>query len=183
MRAAAADQAIGPSGRQAVILVDTGGTFNKRYRPRDGSLVVEPGAKAAHEILRSGLVNLDIDWLQPVCMDSLEMTDDDREAIVAALSEAVSRRPRAPIVVVHGTDTMVRTGEVLARAFPRQCVVLTGAMRPYEIDPVEPALNLGLALGFLQGLPDPGVYLAMSGLVRPWDRFVKDRDLGGFRSA
>lgn len=168
-------------GSLSIILVDTGGTFNKRYRPTDGTLVVEPGARAAREILRSAEMNLDIDWLEPVCKDSLEMTDADRGAIVTSLSEAVERRPDAPIVVVHGTDTMVRTGEALAEAFPRHCVVITGAMRPYEIDPVDPALNLGLALGFVQGAPRPGVHLAMSGLVRPLGELKKDRANGCFR--
>ncbi len=161
-------------GSLSIILVDTGGTFNKRYRPTDGTLVVEPGARAAREILRSAEMNLDIDWLEPVCKDSLDMKDIDRDAIVASLSDAARRRPGAPIVVVHGTDTMARTGEVLSRAFPERCVVLTGAMRPYAIDPVEPALNLGLALGFAQARPCPGVYLAMSGRVCPLGGLEKD---------
>lgn len=168
-------------GSLSIILVDTGGTFNKCYRPTDGTLVVESGARAAREILRSAEMNLDIDWLEPVCKDSLDMTEADRDAIVASLSKAARRRPAAPIVVVHGTDTMVRTGEVLSRAFPDRCVVLTGAMYPYEIDPVEPALNLGQALGFVQGCPGPGVYLAMSGLVRPLGELEKDRARGCFR--
>ncbi|MFI9652010.1 asparaginase domain-containing protein [Guyparkeria halopsychrophila] len=168
-------------GSLSIILVDTGGTFNKRYRPTDGALVVEPGGMAVGAILDSAEMNLDLEWLQPVCVDSLEMTDADRDALVAALTGAVRRRPDAPIVVVHGTDTMVRTGEVLAEAFPRHCVVITGAMRPYEIDPVESALNLGLALGFVQGTPRSGVHLAMSGLVRPLGELQKDRANGCFR--
>lgn len=168
-------------GSFSIILVDAGGTFNKRYRPTYGALTVEPGALAAREILRSAEMNLDIEWLDPVCKDSLEMTDADREAIVASLSEVAGRQSDAPIVVVHGTDTMVLTGEVLSRAFPERCVVLTGAMRPYEVDPVEPAFNLGLALGFVQGCPRRGVYLAMSGLVRPLGELEKDRGGGLFR--
>ncbi|KTG16387.1 MULTISPECIES: asparaginase domain-containing protein [unclassified Guyparkeria] len=164
-----------------VIVVDTGGTFNKCYRPVDGQLVVEAGSPAAREILESARDNLDVDWLQPVCKDSLEMTDADREVIVAELSAAVGRAPDAPVVVIHGTDTLHLTGEVLARAFPETCVVLTGAMRPYEIDRVESALNLGLAVGFVQSRPAAGVYVAMSGLVRPLGRLVKDRAAGLFR--
>ncbi|MFO7808426.1 asparaginase domain-containing protein [Guyparkeria sp.] len=167
-------------GSMPIILMDTGGTLNKCYRPIDGALVVRPGARAAREILRSADMNLDIDWLEPVCKDSLDMTEADREVIVASLSEAARRRPDAPIVVVHGTDTMVRTGEVLSQAFPRRCVVLTGAMRPYEIDPVEAAVNLGLALGFVQAAPCAGVYLAMSGLVRPLGELEKNREQGYF---
>ncbi len=164
-----------------VIVMDTGGTFNKRYRPTDGTLVVESGASAVREILRSAEGNLDIEWLQPVCKDSLEMTDADRAAIVASLTEAAGRRPDARIVVVHGTDTMELTGELLSRELPGHCVVLTGAMRPYEIDPVEPALNLGLALGFAQGYTRVGIYVAMSGLVRPLGELRKNRDNGCFR--
>ena len=168
--------------RLRLIVVDTGGTFNKRYRPTDGTLVVEPGSAAARSILGSAADNLEIDWLQPVCKDSLEMTGADRGAIVNALSAALARSPDAPVLVIHGTDTMPRTGEVLAEAFPECRILLTGAMRPFEIDPVEPAFNLGLAVGFLQASPAAGVYLAMSGLVRPLGELEKDRDAGLFRA-
>ena len=171
------------SDRLRLIVVDTGGTFNKHYRPTDGALVVASGSPAARAILDAAAENLDVDWLQPVCKDSLEMTETDRDEIVEALSAAVERSPGAPVLVIHGTDTMQRTGEVLADAFPRQRIVLTGAMRPYEIDPVEPSFNLGLAMGFLQSEPVAGVYLAMSGLVRPLGRLEKDRLAGRFRPA
>ena len=169
------------SDRPRLIVVDTGGTFNKQYRPVDGSLAVEGGSSAARRILASAEGNLDIDWLQPVCKDSLEMTASDREEIVAALSAATERAPRAPVVVIHGTDTMHRTGETLAAAFAQQCIVITGAMRPHEIDPIESAFNLGMAVGFAQSGQAPGVYLAMSGLVRPLGGLVKDRAAGVFR--
>ncbi|HSH84821.1 MAG TPA: asparaginase domain-containing protein [Guyparkeria sp.] len=165
-----------------LILVDTGGTFNKRYEPLDGQLIVTSGSSAMRSILASAEMNLDVTWLQPVCKDSLEMTDADRDAIVAALRPEMTRQPEAPVVIIHGTDTMHQTGEVLATALPGRCIVLTGSMRPYETDPVEPAFNLGLALGFVQAAPAPGVYLAMSGLVRPLGRLVKDRAAGNFRA-
>lgn len=167
--------------RLPLIVVDTGGTFNKRYRPTDGALMVEPGAAAARKILESAQTNIETNWLQPVCKDSLEMGDADRSAIVAALAPELERYPAAPVVVIHGTDTMHRTGEALAAAFPERCMVITGSMRPHEIDPVEPALNLGLALGFVQASPRAGVYLAMNGLVRPLGHLVKDREAGVFR--
>ncbi|HZJ82011.1 MAG TPA: hypothetical protein VFC95_04910, partial [Guyparkeria sp.] len=66
-----------------LILVDTGGTFNKRYEPLDGQLVVTSGSSAMRSILASAEMNLDVTWLQPVCKDSLEMTGADRDAIVA----------------------------------------------------------------------------------------------------
>ncbi|MFW6041479.1 MAG: asparaginase domain-containing protein [Guyparkeria sp.] len=165
-----------------VLLVDAGGTFNKRYDPIDGELQVAPGHAALDAILASGRQNLDLERVQPVCKDSLEMTDEDREAIIGAIESAGTRWRDAPVIVIHGTDTMERTAEVIAQRLPGRVVVLTGAMRPFEIDAVEPALNVGLALGFVQGGPSAGVYLAMSGLVRPLGRLAKDRARARFRA-
>jgi L-asparaginase len=44
-------------------------------------------------------------------VDSLEMTDDDREEIVRSCAQA----SETCIVVTHGTDTMVETASALAR--------------------------------------------------------------------
>ena len=44
--------------------------------------------------------------------DSLEMTDRDREQILEAVA---SRIADAPVVITHGTDTMVETGKLLKR--------------------------------------------------------------------
>ena len=164
-----------------LLLVDTGGTFNKRYDPVAGRLRVEGGADAAERILASASENLALQCLQPVCKDSLEMTPDDREAVAHAIEVADAPWDRAPVLVIHGTDTMALTAETIAARLPGRRVVLTGAMRPYEIDPVEPAFNLGMALGFAQAGSEPGVFLAMSGLVRSWKELVKDREAGVFR--
>ncbi|MFN2380954.1 MAG: asparaginase domain-containing protein [Guyparkeria sp.] len=164
----------------SLLLVDAGGTFNKRYDPVSGSLEVQGGSAAAAAILSSAGRNLSVRTLQPVCKDSLEMTDADREAVIAAIESAGPEWQRAPVVVIHGTDTMERTAEVIAERLPRRRVVITGAMRPFEIDAVEPAFNLGLALGFVQSGSEAGVFLAMSGLVRPLGALRKDRDIGAF---
>jgi len=170
-----------PTDPFPILLVDTGGTFNKRYDPVAGRLRVEGASGPARRILASAEGNLELKVLQPVCKDSLEMTSDDREAVVAAITSVEPEWREAPVVVIHGTDTMDQTAAVLAERLPGRRVVLTGAMRPFEIDAVEPAFNLGLALGFAQSASEPGVFLAMSGLVRPPDRLAKDRDAGVFR--
>ncbi|HER34064.1 MAG: asparaginase [Halothiobacillaceae bacterium] len=167
--------------RTDLIVVDTGGTFNKRYRPVDGSLTVERGCAAARAILDSASGNLAIDWLQPVCKDSLEIDETDRATIVAAVEAAVERSPGVPVIVIHGTDTIDCTGEALASSLPRARIVLTGSMRPHETDPVESSFNLGLAVGFVRASEQSGVFLAMNGLVRPLGQLVKDRDAGVFR--
>ena len=43
--------------------------------------------------------------------DSLEMTGADREQVLKAARRSLPRR--APIVITHGTDTMVETGWLL----------------------------------------------------------------------
>jgi L-asparaginase len=164
-----------------MLLVDTGGTFNKRYDPVAGLLRVAEGSDAAGRILASASENLALEYVQPVCKDSLEMTSEDREAVVATIEAADAPWDRAPVVVIHGTDTMAQTADVIADRLPGRRVVLTGAMRPFEIDAVEPAFNLGLAFGCAQADSRPGVFLAMSGLVRPWGELEKDREAGVFR--
>ena len=47
-------------------------------------------------------------------VDSLEMTDADRETILANCRQAHEKR----IVITHGTDTMVETARVLAEGAP-----------------------------------------------------------------
>ena len=164
-----------------ILLVDTGGTFNKRYDPVAGTLRVAGGSDPAKRILASATDNLALRCLQPVCKDSLEMTARDREAVLAAIEAEVAPWDRAPVVVIHGTDTMEQTAAAIADRLPGRRAVLTGAMRPFEIDAIEPAFNLGLALGCAQIDSGPGVFLAMSGLVRPWDGLAKDREAGVFR--
>lgn len=166
--------------RTPVVLMDTGGTFSKRYDPVEGNLAVQSGSRAARSVLASAMANLDLHWIQPVCKDSLEMTDDDRARIVLGVDSLEGRWANAPVVLLHGTDTMAETAAWLDRARPGRLVVLTGSMRPFEIDPVEPALNLGMALGFVQGDVRPGIYLAMNGLVRPVGELRKDRKIGAF---
>jgi L-asparaginase len=58
--------------------------------------------------------------------------------------------------------------------------VLVGAMRPFEIDNVEASLNLGMALGFLEACESDGVYICMSGYVKPWDKIKKNTKFGKF---
>jgi len=62
--------------------------------------------------------------------DSLEMTDQDRRLIVGMVRAIL--KENAPIVITHGTDTMVETGLYLQRALPELAmpIVLAGAMTP-----------------------------------------------------
>jgi L-asparaginase len=108
-------------------------------------------------------------------IDSLQMTDEDREVVVRNCQQCAESR----IVITHGTDTMVETAAALARGVAGKTIVLTGAMVPYAFGSSDGLFNLGSALSFAQTLP-PGVYIAMNGQRFAWDKVRKSRQTGVF---
>ena len=154
----------------------TGGTFDKEYHERDGTL----SFKDTHlpEMLRLGRCRIDVAVRTLMMVDSLDMSSADRALIVDQCRQA----PESRIVVTHGTDTMVETARALAAAFPSgsaKTIVLTGAMVPYAFGSSDGLFNLGSALSFVQALPG-GVYIAMNGRCLNWDRVRKNKETGTF---
>ncbi len=81
---------------------------------------------------------------------------------------------------MHGTDRLAVSGERIAAAGPPAApVVLTGAMRPYELRDSDALQNLTEALMAAQ-LLSPGVYVVMHGQVLSFPGVVKDPALGSF---
>jgi L-asparaginase len=122
-----------------------------------------------------GRCRLDVEIRTLMMVDSLDMSDADRELIARQCRDA----PEDRIVVTHGTDTMVHTAAVLARSVPGKTIVLTGAMIPIAFGSSDGLFNLGGALAAAQVLP-PGVFVVMNGRVFAWDRVRKNRDTGIF---
>lgn len=159
----------------AVLVVVTGGTFDKEYDELTGAL----SFRKTHlpEMLKLGRSRLKTRVKVLMMKDSLLMNAADRRKILAACRRATESR----IVVTHGTDTMAETAAVLGKGLSGKTVVLTGAMRPYRFGSSDGLFNLGSALSFAQALP-PGVFVAMNGLVFSWDDVRKDRRKGVFTS-
>jgi len=153
----------------------TGGTFDKNYDEIHGRLTF--GDTHLPEMLRLGRCRLDVSIRTLMMIDSLDMTDADRELIVRHCAQSDESR----IVITHGTDTMVETAAALARGVTGKTVVLTGAMIPYAFGSSDGLFNLGSAVSFAQVLP-PGVYIAMNGQHFAWDRVRKNRDTGTFEA-
>jgi L-asparaginase len=152
----------------------TGGTFDKEYDELTGRLFFRD--THVPEMLRRGRARLDLVLDTVMMIDSLEMDDAGRAAIV----ERCRGSAETAIVVTHGTDTMVDTARAVGRAGLRdKTVVLTGAMVPYAFGSSDGLFNLGSALSFVQVLP-PGVYVAMNGQHFPWDGCRKNRQSGVF---
>ena len=153
----------------------TGGTFDKTYDEITGRLTF--GDTHLPEMLRLGRSRVEVSVRTLMMIDSLDMTDADRELIVRACAACDQQR----IVITHGTDTMVETAAAIARGVTGKTVVLTGAMIPYAFGSSDGLFNLGSALSFAQVLP-PGVYIAMNGQHFPWNQVRKNRATGVFEA-
>lgn len=160
--------------QKKILIINTGGTFNKFYDPRTGELIVDPSSRALHQIAEKWLCDFEI--VNIIGKDSRDMNSQDRLELLATVIESEHR----DIVVIHGTDTMLQSAEYLADAEEEKSVVLTGAMIPYSIDPVEASANLASAIGYLQGLETSGVFIAMNGYVGDYQNVRKDRKKAKF---
>ena len=161
--------------RFGVIILNTGGTFNKIYDPIKGELVVPRDNKAVEDILER--IHLAIPVRGLIYKDSLDFDRNDRAALLEAIVQS-----RQDVVVVHGTDTMDLSAAFVASHVEDRCIVFTGSMVPYSIDGSEASANLMLAIAKVRYSPTPGVYIAMHGIVDRYDRVVKNRQRGVFES-
>ena len=154
----------------------TGGTFDKTYDEIAGRLAF--GDTHLGEMLRLGRSRVPVSVRTLMMIDSLEMSEEDRQLIVRNCASCDETR----ILVTHGTDTMVDTAAALARGATGKTIVLTGAMIPYAFGSSDGLFNLGSALSFAQVLP-AGVYIAMNGQCFEWDKVRKNRETGAFEPA
>lgn len=154
----------------------TGGTFDKEYNYITGELYFKD--THLHEMFERGRSTLDIDIKTLMMLDSLQMTEADREIIIYSCKKCEHKQ----IVLTHGTDTIVQTAAALANHQIPKTIILTGAMVPYAFGTSSDGFfNLGAALAFAQTLPI-GVYVAMNGRCYPWNKVVKNKKTGFFES-
>lgn len=151
----------------------TGGTFDKEYNELNGQLYF----KDTHlqELLTMGRSLVPVEIRTLMMIDSLEMTDHDRELIAHQCNNCDEEK----IVITHGTDTMAETTKWLAEKIKNKTVVLTGAMIPIKFGSSDGLFNLGSALAFAQSLPH-GIYIAMNGRYFNWNNVRKNKETGVF---
>jgi len=154
-------------------ILTTGGTIDKTYDEFQGNLRNE---QTAIDVILDSLriPDLDIHHLEVMHKDSLDMTDQDREIIAAAVCDAAPTSDA--IVILHGTDTLSETGKHLCE----KCtglhipIILTGAMRPYEFRDTDALQNVTEAL-LTSRMVGAGVYVAMHNRVLKFPGVIKDR--------
>lgn len=160
-------------------ILTTGGTIDKTYNEFDGSL---RNARSVLDEILSILRLPEVFIRHQVVMskDSLDLTEDDRQVILQAVRSALPTSDA--IVVLHGTDTLSKTGELLHSELGelRHPIILTGAMRPYEFRDSDALQNVTEAL-LAARLLDPGVYVVMHNRVLRFPGVYKDRQSLTFR--
>jgi L-asparaginase len=165
-----------------VTLITTGGTIEKTYDEQTGELSNRRTlVRRMLEELR--LEETDVSVLELMSKDSLDMTEEDRRRVVEAvrLAGAEGDTGCAGVVILHGTDTLCATGDLLASEVPspRVPVVLTGAWRPFEMKRSDALQNLTEAI-FATGALQPGIYCVAHGRTLRFPGVQKDRARGTF---
>ena len=167
--------------KATVRILTTGGTIEKSYCESEGTL------KNRASIIRDGLIsslrlpytNLELESI--LNKDSLEMDNDDRDQICAAIERTAQLGD--PIVILHGTDTMSITADYCYGKLgtPKVPVVFTGAMRPMGFIDSDARQNVTEAL-LTARLVDPGFYIAFHNRVFPIPGARKNLESGTFEA-
>ena len=154
-------------------LFATGGTFDKEFNEINGKLEFQK--TNLYELLDLGRCKLDIKIETLMMIDSLKMSDTERNYIV----EKCKKENTHKIIITHGTDTIVETAKMLAKNIKNKTIILTGAMIPINFGSSDGLFNLGSALSFAQTL-EPGIYITMNGRYFHWDNVKKNKKIGIF---
>jgi L-asparaginase len=169
-----------------ITVITTGGTIEKVYDEPSGGLV-NRASQVRRMLAELRLEEAEISVLELMSKDSLDMTGADRRRILEAARVAGAEDASAGaagIVILHGTDTLAATGELLYREIenPAVPVVLTGAIRPFEMKRSDALQNLTEAL-FATGALEPGVYVVAHGRALRFPGVRKNRESGTFERA
>lgn len=163
---------------KTIYLITTGGTIEKVYSEQVGT-VLNTTSKVEQYLKLLRLPACDIQVVPLMNKDSLEMTPEDRTSVVGHLTQLLLNEH--PIVITHGTDTMVETGLHIKEALPclNVPIILTGAMTPLGFEGSDGLQNLTESLLAAQ-LLGPGVFIVIHGQIFPMDDVRKDKEAGTF---
>ena len=166
-----------------VTLITTGGTIEKTYDEQSGELVNQR-SMVRTMLLALRLEDTTINTIELMEKDSVVLTDRDRTRISDLVRALIGNAPTPEtggIIILHGTDTLCDTGEHLHAhlSSPTVPIVLTGALRPFEMKRSDALQNLTEAI-FAAGILEPGVYCVAHGRAMRFPGIVKDKDRGSF---
>ena len=166
--------------KQDVVIVTTGGTIDKSYDEFDGTLENRQSQIRDLLVERLRLPYTFLHVFSVMSKDSLHMTDFDRALLLKSLTHHQDKGH--PIVVLHGTDTMAKSAELIAKKLkPKVAIVFTGAMKPmgfYDSDATQNVTESLLAAKLLS----PGVYISFHNRIFNVPGVRKNKDLRTFEA-
>lgn len=158
----------------SIKIITTGGTFDKVYFDANSEFHI--GEPMVTALLEEANASIDYELESLLRKDSLEIDDSDRQLIHDCVDASESDR----ILIIHGTDSMVKTAQAL-QDIPGKTIVLFGAMQPARMRYSDAMFNLGVATAAVQ-LLSAGVYLAMNGRILDPRTTRKNLKLGKFET-
>ena len=157
-----------------ILFIQTGGTIDKDYPRTTAGYAFEITTPAVQRILESIQPSFEYEILPLLQKDSLDITDDDRNAIYNACLKSDLKK----IIITHGTDTLIETAQKLA-SIKGKTIVLTAAKLPERFKNSDASFNIGMAIGVLN-IIDEGIFIAMSGRVFSHNNIKRDMVTGKF---
>ncbi len=162
--------------KRKILIINTGGTFNKIYNEITGNLIIQKNNKIIKKIFKtSKIYNVKIKGL--IYKDSLHINKKDRKKLLRYINKTDFKK----IIIVHGTDTVNLTASYLSKNIKNKKIILIGSMKPFNINPIEATSNLMIAYGFLTLCSKNNIYVCMHGLIKKQNKIYKDKKMGVFK--
>jgi len=156
----------------------TGGTLDGEYNPAQERKTIREKSIIRDYIETTIKPHFDCDFKTLMMIDSLDMTDNHRAEILAAVHDTSADK----IIITHGTSTVVETANYLAQHFAhnKKTIILVGAIIPLVgFYPSDAAFNLGYAVSAVQN-QKAGIYICMNGQVFTPDQVQKNLEKSRF---
>ena len=169
------------NAKQKVILITTGGTIEKTYDEFDGTLENRESHIKDLITKKLRLPYTQLDVYSVLSKDSLLMTQEEREFLVMSIKNQLWNN--SPIVVLHGTDSMVTTAEFCIKELgnPHIPIIFTGAMKPLGFDDSDATQNVTEAL-YAAKIVGPGVYISFHNRLFTIPNVRKNKTLRTFEA-
>ena len=155
-------------------ILTTGGTIDKVYFDKKSNY--EVGDPFVEELLHKMNVNISFKVKSLMKIDSLDMTDIDREEILNYIKNSNSIN----FLITHGTDSIVETA-IYLKKISDKTIVLTGSLKPAIFIDNDAIFNVGSALTSAQILKK-GVYIVINGQVFNPDNVRKNLEKNIFET-
>jgi L-asparaginase len=163
-----------------ILIISTGGTFNKKYNKKTGNLDMNNKLNDISNLLtKSFKTTFNIKTI--INKDSLNIDDTDRTLLL----ETIKKSKEDKIIIIHGTDTMELSCNYISKHYSTinnsKKIIFTGSMTPYSISKGESIANIAMAIGFLNNpYVKDNIFISMHGFVDLYSNITKDKTIGVF---